>query len=150
MYASRERILTKCANTEFQIGKVRFPKSMHARPKVDRSKYCRFHKGHRHNTEECIHLKDTIEILIREGHLKQYAKKQETPQEAKTVAEEKPIKDTSALQVAMSVTRPKDLYIHDWASTQMFFSLHNPWEAFLSIMVISGGGFSKLTVGSVK
>ncbi|XP_058741220.1 uncharacterized protein LOC131613581 [Vicia villosa] len=105
--ASRERILNECANAEFQTGKVRFPKTMLARPNMDKSKFCRFHKGHGHNTEDCIHLKDAIEILIREGHLKQYAKKQEATKEAKPITEEKPAEDMPAIQVAMSITRPK-------------------------------------------
>lgn len=96
------------------------------------------------------HLKDAIEILIREGHLKQYAKKQETPKETNTVAEENPSEDTSSLQVAMSVTRPKDFYIPNLADASKFFSSHSSCESFRSAMVISGGGLSKLTVGSVK
>ncbi|XP_058752427.1 uncharacterized protein LOC131625598 [Vicia villosa] len=72
--ASQECILTKCANAEFQTGRARFPKQLPAQPNVDKLKYCRFHKGHGHNTEDYIHLKDAIEILIREGNLKQYAK----------------------------------------------------------------------------
>lgn len=48
--ASREHILTECANVEFHTGKVCFPKSMPAKPNVDKSKYCRFYKGHRQNT----------------------------------------------------------------------------------------------------
>ncbi|XP_058761739.1 uncharacterized protein LOC131635149 [Vicia villosa] len=147
---SREHILNECANAEFQTGKVRFPKTMPARPNMDKSKFCRFHKGHGHNTEDCIHLKDAIEILIREGHLKQYAKKQEAAKEAKPIIEEKPVDDTPAMQVAMSITRPEDFYLHDWAKSTTAPSPHSPWEMFPSAMVISGGGFSKLTVGSVK
>ncbi|XP_058764885.1 uncharacterized protein LOC131638342 [Vicia villosa] len=148
--ASRERILNECANAEFQTGKVRFPKSLPVLPNVDKSKFCRFHKGHGHNTEDCIHLKDAIEILIREGHLKQYAKKQEAAREAKPVTEEEPAEDTPAMQVAMSITRPEDFYLPDWANAATTYSSHNTWERFPSAMVISGGGFSKLTVGSVK
>ncbi|XP_058726074.1 uncharacterized protein LOC131597391 [Vicia villosa] len=148
--ASRECILNECANAEFQTGKVRFPKTMPARPNVDKSKFCRFHKGHVHNTEDCIHLKDAIEILIREGHLKQYTKKQEASKEAKPITEEKPMEDTPAMQVAMSVTRPEDFYLPDWARASTAPSPHNSWEMFPSAMVISDGGFSKLTVGSVK
>ena len=36
---------------------------------LDRRKYCRFHQGHGHNTEQCIQLKDEIEVLIRRGYL---------------------------------------------------------------------------------
>ncbi|XP_058732618.1 uncharacterized protein LOC131604174 [Vicia villosa] len=117
---------------------------------MDKSKFCRFHKGHGHNTEDCIHLKDAIEILIREGHLKQYAKKQEANKEAKPITEEKPAEDTPAMQVAMSVTRPEDFYLLDWANAATTNSSYSSWEMFPSAMVISGGGFSKLTVGSVK
>ncbi|XP_058771905.1 uncharacterized protein LOC131645248 [Vicia villosa] len=148
--ASRERILNECPNPEFPTGNVRFPKSPPARPNVDKSKFCIFHKGHGHNTEDCIYLKDAIEILIREGHLKQYAKKQEAAREAKPVTEEKPAEDTPAMQVAMSVTRPEDFYLPDWANAATTYYSHSTWERFPSIIVISGGGFSKLIVGSVK
>src|SRR3954467_15316508 len=123
---------------------------MPARPNVDKSKFCRFHKGHGHNTEDCIHLKDAIEILIKEGHLKQYAKKHEATKEAKPFVEEKPAEDTPAMQVAMSITRSEDFYLPDWAKVSSHISYHSPWEFFPSAMVISGEGFRKLTVRSVK
>src|SRR4051812_28800637 len=82
--------------------------------------------------------------------MKQYAKKQEAAKEAKSVAEEKPTEDTPAMQVAMSITRPEDFYLPDWARISSPFSSHSPWEFFPSAMVISGGGVSKLNVGSVK
>ncbi|XP_058758369.1 uncharacterized protein LOC131631595 [Vicia villosa] len=126
--------------------KTRDPKDY----KAPAGKFREFHKGHEHNTEDCIHLKDAIEILIREGHLKQYAKKQEAIIEAKPVTEEKVAEDTPAMQVAMSVTRPEDFYLPDWANAATTYSSHSTWERFPSAMVISGGGFSKLTVGSVK
>ena len=39
---------------------------------LDRRKYCRFHRGHGHNTEQCIQLKDEIEALIRRGYLDKF------------------------------------------------------------------------------
>lgn len=48
--ASREHILTECVNYDFQTAWVPFLKQLLARPNVDKSKYCRFHKGHGHNT----------------------------------------------------------------------------------------------------
>lgn len=79
MNASHEHILTECVNSEFKKVGVRFPKQFSARPNMDKCKFFRFHKSHMHNTKECIHLKDAIEILIWEGYLKQYAKNKETP-----------------------------------------------------------------------
>lgn len=41
----------------------------------DKSKYCRFHRDHGHNTDDCRELMNQIEKLIQRGHLKQYVKK---------------------------------------------------------------------------
>ena len=40
--------------------------------KLDKSKYCRFHKDVGHDTDECRQLKDEIEFLIRKGRLNKY------------------------------------------------------------------------------
>ena len=40
--------------------------------KRNRRKYCRFHKDHGHDTDECIQLKDEIEALIRRGRLARF------------------------------------------------------------------------------
>ncbi|MCI65169.1 hypothetical protein A2U01_0086427, partial [Trifolium medium] len=53
-----------------------------------------YHKAHDYVTEKCIHMKDAIDILTRDGHLKQFFKKKDNPRleprEASAVEEEKP------------------------------------------------------------
>ena len=44
------------------------------RAKRDPSKFCRFHNDTGHNTDDCRHLKDEIETLIRSRPLAQYAR----------------------------------------------------------------------------
>ena len=41
----------------------------------DKNKYCRFHQDHGHCTDECRHLKDQVETLIRQGKLQKYIRK---------------------------------------------------------------------------
>ena len=38
--------------------------------KHNKSKYCRFHRDHGHDTDECYDLKQHIETLIKQGKLK--------------------------------------------------------------------------------
>ena len=40
--------------------------------KRNRSKYCRFHRDHGHDTDECFDLKQQVENLIRQGKLKSF------------------------------------------------------------------------------
>ncbi|GAV62359.1 hypothetical protein CFOL_v3_05883, partial [Cephalotus follicularis] len=42
-------------------------------------KYCRYHRDHGHDTEECRQLKNQIEDLIQKGHLRKYVNR-DTPQ----------------------------------------------------------------------
>ncbi|KAL8103407.1 hypothetical protein AgCh_027832 [Apium graveolens] len=52
---------------------IRWPKLLKADPaKLDKSKYCRFHKDVGYDTDECRQLKDKIEFLIRKGRLNKY------------------------------------------------------------------------------
>ncbi|XP_058068535.1 uncharacterized protein LOC131217612 [Magnolia sinica] len=46
----------------------------------DKRKYCRFHRDHCHNTSDRIDLKDEIETLIRNGHLRRYTRKEKSVQ----------------------------------------------------------------------
>ena len=40
-----------------------------------RDKYCRFHRDHGHNTEECYDLKRQIEELIKQGKLQRFVER---------------------------------------------------------------------------
>ena len=40
--------------------------------KRDSTKYCEFHRDHRHRTDDCIQLRKEIEYLIRRGHLSRF------------------------------------------------------------------------------
>ena len=47
---------------------LKWPEKMKGDPnKCNRNKYCRFHRDHEHNTDECFNLKQQIENLIRQG-----------------------------------------------------------------------------------
>ncbi|XP_077226391.1 uncharacterized protein LOC143859619 [Tasmannia lanceolata] len=49
--------------------------------KRDKSKYCRFHGDHGHDTDECRHLKEEIELLINRGYLRKYVKEDDRRRE---------------------------------------------------------------------
>ena len=52
---------------------LRWPSQMKPNPaKRDDTKYCEFHRGHGHRTDDCIQLRKKIEYLIRRGHLSRY------------------------------------------------------------------------------
>lgn len=52
---------------------LKWPEKMKGDPnKRNRNKYCRFHRDHGHDTDECFDLKQQIENLIRQGKLKNF------------------------------------------------------------------------------
>jgi hypothetical protein len=107
LIASREHILAEVTAAEFKNYGVRMPKQVPPKRDADKTKWCRYHKTHGHVTEECIQLKDAIEILIRAGRLNQYIKEDNPPQRgrpAPLAIEEAPAEDTRPKQVAMSIT----------------------------------------------
>ena len=48
----------------------------------DWEKYCRFHKNHGYNTEDCFRLKIAIEKLIKRGHLVEFVTNNRQPRQA--------------------------------------------------------------------
>ena len=40
--------------------------------KRNKSTYCRFYRDHEHDTDECYDLKQQIEVLIKQGKLKNF------------------------------------------------------------------------------
>ena len=52
---------------------LKWPEKMKRDPnKCNGNKYCRFHKDHGHDTDECFDLKQQIENLIRQGKLRNF------------------------------------------------------------------------------
>ncbi|GMN26383.1 hypothetical protein TIFTF001_040844 [Ficus carica] len=49
------------------------------RARRNQNKYCNFHKEFGHETKECIQLCDQIELLVRDGHLREFVEKTITP-----------------------------------------------------------------------
>ena len=56
--------------------------------KHNRNKYCRFHKDHGHDTDECFDLKQQIENLIRQGKLRNFLGRDYKDEKLKAKVEE--------------------------------------------------------------
>ncbi|XP_061366457.1 uncharacterized protein LOC133309681 [Gastrolobium bilobum] len=68
--ASHSLIWREVAMTEMK--KMDKPRPIFDRGGLDKSKYCAFHNGPGHNTDQCWDLRDAVEKFIREGKLRQY------------------------------------------------------------------------------
>ena len=67
-----DKIFTQIKDEDY----LKWLRPLHSSPNVhDKNKYCRFHKDHGHNTEDCRDLKEQIEELIQKGKLQKYVKK---------------------------------------------------------------------------
>ncbi|XP_020240629.1 uncharacterized protein LOC109819334 [Cajanus cajan] len=71
--ASRAKVLEQALSSEILI----IPKRANTPPRADKAKACRFHRNRGHSTEECSALKDKLEDLIKQGHLKNFVSPQD-------------------------------------------------------------------------
>ncbi|GAU24659.1 hypothetical protein TSUD_322670 [Trifolium subterraneum] len=118
--APRDRILSEISNAEFKSAGIRFPKQLPAKPNVDKKKFCRFHKSYGHVTDDCVHLKDAIEILIHKGYARQYmdgqprAANNNAPRQNQLAVDpaspEQHVEDENRVigGVALAISRPED------------------------------------------
>ena len=56
--------------------------------KHNKNKYCRFHRDHGHDTNECYDLKQQIENLIRQGKLRNFLRRDHKDEKLKGKVEE--------------------------------------------------------------
>jgi len=68
---------------------LKWPKKMKRDPnKRNRNKYCRFHKDHGHDTDECFDLKQQIENFIRQRKLRNFLERDHKEKKLKGKLEE--------------------------------------------------------------
>ncbi|GMN47479.1 hypothetical protein TIFTF001_016657 [Ficus carica] len=78
-------LVTTVENVLYQVsnkGLLRDPRPIRTdRTRRNPNKYCHFHMDVGHETKDCIQLRDQIEALIRDGHLREFVEKVITPAE---------------------------------------------------------------------
>ena len=68
---------------------LKWPEKMKGDPnKRNRNKYCRFHRDHGHDMDECFDLKQQVENLIRQGKLKSFLGRDHNDEKLKGKAED--------------------------------------------------------------
>ena len=68
---------------------LKWPEKMKGDPNnCNRNKYCRFHRDHRHDTDECFDLKQQIENLIKQGKLRNFLGRDHKDEKLKGKVEE--------------------------------------------------------------
>ncbi|CAJ2674684.1 unnamed protein product [Trifolium pratense] len=150
---TRDEIWKEVNSAEFSKAGIKFPRQQPAKPGQDKTRFCKYHKGYGHYTDDCVQLKDAIEILIRNGQIKQYVKRDRAPRTdaVETSNSEEAAPESSGHKpVALAISRPEDFLIPDHLDDTYIAPTLNKWDTLAQAMVISGGGFDKQTVGSIK
>ncbi|GAU35504.1 hypothetical protein TSUD_155350 [Trifolium subterraneum] len=164
--APRDRILSEISSADFKSAGIRFPKQLPAKPNMNKKKFCRFHKSYGHVTDDCVHLKDAIEILIQKGYARQYIDGQQmtannAPRQNQLAVDpaspEQPVEEENRVigGVALAISRPEDFLPlpnngEKEALDYLAAHLDGSWENFPGALVISGGGFNPVTIESIK
>ncbi|MCI13553.1 hypothetical protein A2U01_0034671, partial [Trifolium medium] len=133
---SREAILAECNSSEFTKAGIKFLKQPPPKPNQDRSRYCRYHKSYGHLIEDCIQLKDAIEILIRNRQLREFVKRKENsrPENVETSAVEEVQPAATGQKVALCVSQPEDFVVLDHFEDSYVAPTLNEWENFPEAM----------------
>ncbi|XP_020206034.1 uncharacterized protein LOC109791179 [Cajanus cajan] len=66
--ASRAKVLEQALTSEI----LTMPKQANTHPRADKAKTCRYHRNRGHSTEECSALRDKLEELIKQGHMRSF------------------------------------------------------------------------------
>ena len=68
---------------------MKWPEKMKGDPnKRNKNKYCRFHRDHEYDTEECYDLKQQIKNLIKKGKLRNFLRRDHKDEKLKEKVEE--------------------------------------------------------------
>jgi len=139
---SKEKILVEITMADLTEASVKPPKApSQERKGVDKTKYCRFHKCHGHVTDDCIHLKDAIELLIQRRQLKQFIK---SPESERNIVEVIDDGTETGKIITMFVQ-----HLGDSTDNVEITPYSCTWEQFPSANVITGGT-PNISMGSMK
>ena len=109
---------------------LKWPEKMKGDPnKRNKSKYCRFHRDHGHDTDECFDLIQQIENLIRQGKLRHFVGRDHKDEKLKAKMEESSRPPLGEIRVISEEPQPDKLpnrkrHILKWY--RMFSSLDDP------------------------
>ncbi|XP_020209268.1 uncharacterized protein LOC109794208 [Cajanus cajan] len=95
--ASRAKVMEQALASEI----LAMPRRANTPPRADKAKTCRFHRNRGHSTEECSALKDKLEDLIKQGHLRSFI----TPPRPPVKGERPPLpRSSSAKRLTSPIT----------------------------------------------